>query len=148
MIGVVGGAHAENALKVFLIAHMSPPVDENRMFENGGNGMLSSFSNKIAIAHAFGLIGQKTRDDLDNIRIIRNAFAHAVDQIDFSQEDIAKACVALYHIEPVTLSMALTGPKSYFVRAVLNITRAMRKRIETRDLGLLTSRFFPHESLP
>lgn len=150
MIGIVGGAHVENALYVLILSRLVPlsANDHNQLFDNGGNGVLANFSSKIQLGFALGLFGPKTREDLDNIRHIRNAFAHSLEHIKFEQEDIAAACVALHHTGKVDLATALRGPKSYFVRSVLNISKAMRESIEGKGLLGLGRISFPHQSLP
>jgi hypothetical protein len=50
---------------------------------------LSSFAAKIEIGYATGVYGLLTRDDLNTIRKIRNAFAHATIIIDFDTPEIA-----------------------------------------------------------
>ena len=55
-----------------------------------GTGALATFSAKIDIAYAFGLIGTQERADLHIIRKIRNDFAHAVQyELSFLTEAIA-----------------------------------------------------------
>ena len=148
MIAIVGGAHVENALQVLLISRFISlhKDDNNLLFDNGGNGTLANFSSKTMVAYAFGLIGQKTREDLDTIRHIRNTFAHALVHIQFTHEDISPACMALHHKSQQTMSLFLKGPKAHYVRAILNISACMRGSIES--LGLLPRQFLPHPSLP
>jgi hypothetical protein len=42
-----------------------------------GDAPLATFSAKIRLAYALSIFGSSTRDDLDTIREIRNAFAHS-----------------------------------------------------------------------
>src|ERR1700738_1268146 len=51
-----------------------------------------TFSSKIIIAHALGIFGPTTRRNLDLIRTIRNAFAHAKKPIRFDDRPIADLC--------------------------------------------------------
>lgn len=53
---------------------------------------LGTFSAKIAMAHAVGLITDEMRGQMDQLRAIRNAFAHAVKPIDFDNPTIDAAC--------------------------------------------------------
>lgn len=46
-------------------------------------GPLSTFSRKIAAAHALQIIDDATKTNMDIIRVIRNAFAHSRKLIDF-----------------------------------------------------------------
>jgi len=49
----------------------------------GGDAPLATFSSKIKLAFALGLITRKTRRQLDVIRQLRNDFAHARGALDF-----------------------------------------------------------------
>jgi DNA-binding MltR family transcriptional regulator len=60
-----------------------------RLYERGGP--LGSFSAQINLAFALGLFDEKTRIQLDTIRFIRNAFAHARKSISFRTPEIAAA---------------------------------------------------------
>jgi hypothetical protein len=62
----------------------------NKLF--GLNAPLGSFANMITMAHAMRVFGNETRSNLDVIRRVRNAFAHAKLPIDFETPQIARAC--------------------------------------------------------
>ncbi len=53
---------------------------------------LTTFSNKIYLAHAMGLIDEITRADLNIIRNIRNIFAHAMGHVSFANPEIQQEC--------------------------------------------------------
>jgi hypothetical protein len=59
------------------------------------SGTSGSFAAKIKDCFALGLIGPRTRDQLDCIREIRNAFAHAGLLIEFDDEAVVEACDVL-----------------------------------------------------
>jgi hypothetical protein len=132
-IAVVGGAFVENALKVALIARCHYEYDENAVF--GHNGPLSFFSTKIIMGHALAIYGPMTQSDLDIIRNIRNTFAHALADIDFQNDDIVAECSKLHHVGKRELATFLRGAKALYVRAVINISDALRSDIAT--LGVL-----------
>ncbi|MGH6846795.1 MAG: hypothetical protein ACREC0_04970 [Methylocella sp.] len=50
------------------------------------NGPIGTFNQKIAIGYAFGICDERTRDNLYNVRSIRNAFAHSKTIISFDHE--------------------------------------------------------------
>lgn len=56
---------------------------------------LGSFSSKIALGHVLGMFGDNFADHLNNIRSIRNAFAHSMLEIDFEQTEIVNECTKL-----------------------------------------------------
>jgi hypothetical protein len=70
---------------------------------------LSSFSAKTAVAYAMGIIGDELRAQLDRIRSIRNAFAHAMLSISFEDELIAAECRKL---DPQKLTNRKYKPES------------------------------------
>jgi hypothetical protein len=53
---------------------------------------LQSFSAKIILAHALGIIDDQFKSQLDKFRAIRNAFAHAVKLVDFDDPIVAAEC--------------------------------------------------------
>ena len=93
---IIGAAFVEDALQRALLSRMRSSLgseDRRRLF--GANGPLSTFSGKIIIGYATHLIGPRTRDDLDCIREIRNAFAHTVGSLSFETSQIAAHCAHL-----------------------------------------------------
>ena len=54
-----------------------------------GQGGLSSFSARISVAYAVGLISLKAAEDLHLVRRIRNDFAHQVHGLSFATPTIA-----------------------------------------------------------
>src|SRR6266542_4223517 len=60
------------------------------------NGPLGTFSARIRVAHALAWISEDVRYDLDQIRSIRNEFAHNFDhELAFSNQSIADKCRTL-----------------------------------------------------
>lgn len=61
-----------------------------------GNGSLSTFSARIRVARALAWISADVRYDLDQVREIRNEFAHNFDhELSFSTQSIADKCRTL-----------------------------------------------------
>ena len=54
------------------------------------NAPLSSLSSKIIVAQTLGIIFPEMRRQIDVVRRIRNAFAHAVQHLDFENETISQ----------------------------------------------------------
>ena len=71
---VLAGSFAEHYLGNYLMFFFPEDVDTDAMF--GNSGALSSFSQRIEIAYAFGLLTKSSRRDLSLVRKIRNHFAH------------------------------------------------------------------------
>ncbi len=56
---------------------------------------IGTFSNKIRVGHALRIFGSETRENLDIVRRIRNAFAHAKIPITFTAQPVLDACAFL-----------------------------------------------------
>ena len=86
--------HLEDALVLALLSRIK--VDKNRKNELiGFDRPLGSFDSKIRFSFAIGLLTKETRDTLDVIRYVRNAFAHALIPIRFETKEVASACVLI-----------------------------------------------------
>lgn len=85
----VAEGYTENLLRGF--TKTAPETD--RLFE--GYGPLSSFSARINIAFAFGMIDQHLLNDLNCIRKIRNHFAHDPRDTSFSVSPVREFCTNL-----------------------------------------------------
>jgi DNA-binding MltR family transcriptional regulator len=57
--------------------------------KSGDDRPLGTFSSRIKIAYALGIIGGKSRHDLDIVGNIRNAFAHGMRDLAFDTKEIA-----------------------------------------------------------
>ena len=95
---------------------------EKNVFERGA---LSTFSNRIWIARAFGLFGPKTLANLHRIREIRNNFAHWKEGTDFNTAEIKGKC------DQITLvTRATNHPRGHVHHrgrmATLHATRQVR----------------------
>lgn len=79
----------ERFLELAIISHLPRNDDDTIEVLVGRDGPLGSFNAKIWLAYALGIITDFEKSDLDGIRKIRNAFAHAVRPISFKTEQIA-----------------------------------------------------------
>lgn len=80
---IYGAALIEGELERLLLACM-PTISNNlarRLFE--GFGPLNTFSAKIDVSRALGLINEDTHRDLNTILAIRNAYAHPKERLHF-----------------------------------------------------------------
>jgi DNA-binding MltR family transcriptional regulator len=73
-----------------------------------GQGALSSFSAKVSIAYAVGLISLPTTDDLHHIRKIRNDFAHKIHGLSFQTTSIASRVNALSSLKALKNTLVKT----------------------------------------
>jgi len=94
-------AQLENELEAAIASALPKMQSDVRreMFEQ--DGPLATFSRKISMAAALGIIGPKTRANFRIVRHVRNAFAHAKIPISFATEEVADACGELHMIDPL-----------------------------------------------
>jgi hypothetical protein len=93
---IMGAEFAEDALALkSKTIELSSQV-ANEIFLNGP---LSSFSSKILLGFALGLYGPVVKKDLNVIRNIRNAFAHAMMPITFDSPEVADELNGLAFLE-------------------------------------------------
>jgi DNA-binding MltR family transcriptional regulator len=92
---VLAGSYAENVLglylQTFMVDRSAKLVD--RMF--GSNGSLSTFSQRIDFAQAFGHLTAEDCADLHLVRKIRNHFAHHPKEASFSKAPVKDMCALL-----------------------------------------------------
>jgi len=87
---ILVAAALEPYLETLILVHMPNRDVDIALTENGGP--LATFSNKIYLAYAMGLIDEITRTDLNIIRNIRNVFAHAMGHVSFANPEIQQEC--------------------------------------------------------
>jgi DNA-binding MltR family transcriptional regulator len=94
-LAIITSSWVERALEQAIIPFF-PKMDAYTFKKLASSeGPLSSFFAKIHLAFALGLLDKRCRDNLDIIRRIRNAFAHAPKAISFSTPLVAKECQKL-----------------------------------------------------
>jgi hypothetical protein len=76
----------ENILEEQIIARLSPKAGKSdELLSKTSNGVISNFSSKINLAYRLGLIPISERAIYHQLRELRNACAHHVEQQDFEQ---------------------------------------------------------------
>ncbi len=89
-------------------------------------GPLGSFSGRIEICYALGLLPNQTRRDLHLIRKIRNDFGHVAKVLTFAEPAISARCGELRH----SVYEAEARPRAKFTNAVLGVCGAIRNAIK------------------
>jgi len=98
-------------------------------------GPLGSFSVRIDLAYALGLIGAKARRDLHLIRKIRNDFGHVAKKLTFSNQALVSRCKELYHD---TLDENLL-PRKKFTRVVMGLAAVIHaQRYKVKPTSVMT----------
>ena len=95
------------------------------LFEKEG-APLSTFSDCIKVARAFGVIGQILEGHLNAIRSIRNQFAHSPLKIDFANELIAKEVDKLLPHDP-NLKPQFSEQRSRYVGTCIAIVQSLEE---------------------
>jgi hypothetical protein len=85
---IVMCAMLDHSLETLLLLHMKSLSKDERDRLFFGLGPLASFSAKIKIGAAFGIIGPKTVKDMETLNEIRNVFGHAAQGITFRNRAI------------------------------------------------------------
>jgi len=93
-IVIMGASFLEMALMHVLRAFLPEDDKEVEKLFNSSNGALATFSSKISMAYALGLMDKIVKDDLHLIRKIRNEFAHNL-VVTFDDKKIADWCKSL-----------------------------------------------------
>jgi hypothetical protein len=105
------GSALDQALESAILTHCIELDREGvRLLFGGGDHEPLSSATKVRLGYALGIYGEKSRKDLDLMRVIRNTFAHSKSHIDFDDLDIVAACANLTFVERVTWG-GLIGPK-------------------------------------
>ena len=90
---ILAGSFLEHYLGLYLRSLTVDDKIAGKLFD--GMGPLATFSQRIAIAYAFGFIDKRQHSDLELIRKIRNYFAHHPIQGTFQAEEVETKAVML-----------------------------------------------------
>jgi hypothetical protein len=94
-------AQLKNELEAAILSAMPKMQSDLRREMLEQDGPLATFSRKISMAAALGIIGPKSRYNFRIIRHVRNAFAHAKLPIGFETKEVADVCGELHIIDPL-----------------------------------------------
>ncbi|MGD9767498.1 MAG: hypothetical protein AB7U62_07625 [Pseudolabrys sp.] len=119
---IVTSIFVENSLRDAIVArmHKLTKAEYDQLFT--GNGSLSTFSNKIRLGYALGVFGSQVRNNLDLIRRIRNAFAHARRPISFRRQQIMSMANNLSHAAIWKSGGLKNAPPSEQAKGVYSLT--------------------------
>jgi hypothetical protein len=92
--------HLENALQIVLVERLRVQQEHFDDIFGSERSPMGTFDSKTRVAHAVGLITDNTRLNLDIIRRVRNAFAHAMTPISFGTKEVMDACAVLLIPDP------------------------------------------------
>ncbi len=93
---------------------------------NGFNAPLGTFSARIAVSYALGLIEEREYCDVEIIRKIRNKFAHAI-HISFEDQAVKDLCANL-NMSAKNYGDVVVGTKGQFVTAATSLILHLTNR--------------------
>lgn len=107
---VLGASFIDARLQEMLHQYMVAEQTVADLFS--GDRPLATFSARISLAYALGLLPLNIREDLDRIRRIRNHFAHHPDAVSFSVSPARDLCRTLAAIrsDPLKTPIAERWP--------------------------------------
>jgi hypothetical protein len=93
---IVGGSFLDSALDHAITNRLRPleASQEKELFMYGGP--FQSCDQKIKAAFALGLIGPRTKRDIELLNEIRNVFAHDMNEVTFEAKMIGDKCGKLF----------------------------------------------------
>jgi hypothetical protein len=127
--------------KVLTIKMIDLSVTENNEVFIDRNSVLGTFSNKIVMAYAIGLITKDQRLVLDRIRSIRNVFAHAMKPITFVESLVSLECkkLPLSHLAKKTETDRISPERALYVATTINLitefASAYHEQIQRKHLA-------------
>ena len=103
-------------LSAFLI-----PNESRKVLLKGFNAPFGSFSTRIAGCHALGLLSDQEFKECDNLRKVRNKFAHTV-KMSFNNESVSAICANL------TMCVPEAGARGKFTTSAVGLILALTNR--------------------
>lgn len=98
-IAIIGGEFLSNELEeVLKIKLVGNNQLKKKLFQS--NGPLNTFSSKIKMAYAMGIISKDVYNNLEKLRDIRNCFSHTYIDINFNTEEISKFIKKFENLSP------------------------------------------------
>lgn len=92
-------------------------------------GPLATFSSRIDMAYAMGLIGKRTLLDLNLLRKIRNEFAHTAGTLSFDSPKVSAWCSQLQ----LCIGSDVVSARQMFTRTMATLFRAIvRYRVQPK----------------
>ena len=137
---IIAAAFLDARLEEVILSQLpqsGQPTD--RLFS--GNAPIGSFSAKIDMVFAMGLIGLNTHRDLTLMRKIRNEFAHHFGAISFGTPSIRSQCSEIWICQTYKEYKKVSGPtdpREQYLQAVLMIFHLLVTELDERRNGRST----------
>jgi DNA-binding MltR family transcriptional regulator len=135
---LVACALLSHALRDAIISKFVPisEKDLDEIFSDNKGGPLASLSARIRLAHAMGIVGPRTRRDLDILRRIRNAMAHVIQTVDFSTKEVRDECDKIEFMRTDSGDQSISAKDKYVVTAALFTRNLQNIADQNRGVGI------------
>jgi DNA-binding MltR family transcriptional regulator len=124
---MVASAFLDEILKALILLHMESLSDSEieALFEP--ERPLASFSSKIKVARALGIIGPKTSHDLNLMREIRNAFAHSLRKMSFETPSVRQLLHSMHVVKDIPKQKQRRARTLFFEVTAMILTHLHQK---------------------
>lgn len=113
---------------------------DRRMFQS--SGPLGAFSAKIKLSYLMGLVSEEAYRDLENMRWIRNRFAHYIDVGSFTVQEIADRCMNFKMIDRYVIDHKNNIHGDGTAQFGLEIDNAPLRLADPKDRYVLAAQIF------
>lgn len=153
-IALIGASVVDKALEVAIRAHLTPTKEDpeaNSIFSYDYHGPLAELSARIKMAYIMKIFGPKTKQDLDHIRHVRNAFAHSLNILRFQDREVADICNSLH---AATSSTVLTkpalgdSPRARYIDATVFLAEQLKRITVRTGTSMIVTRGFAIKNNP
>jgi hypothetical protein len=136
---VMAGALVEKALEDAIRSHLVTPEDGTAdTWFSGINAPFRSFAAKIALGRALGMYGPLLETKLNQIRKVRNVFAHRMLPLDFKHPTLVEECLKLSFVED---PLGKDDPKHLFGGICLAVAKTLGTMCKDSNEKRISVRF-------
>lgn len=115
-VAILAATYLEQCLEEYLLLRLVDHPSVRALF--AGFAPLATFSGKIEVAFAIGLLPVNVRDDLRRIKKIRNLFAHELEPLAFDSPQIRDLCGAFFWPRSDGTKALAKTPRTQYLNAV------------------------------
>lgn len=125
---LVGAAFIDDRLERLLISHLLDSTISKELV-SGNNAPLGTFSSRIKMNYALGLITELEFKECEIIRRIRNEFAHSIHGMSFKNQKIHSMCLNLKANTPDGARFS-NDARQLFINSVISVLMSLWYRPE------------------
>lgn len=126
-VAIIGASLVDDCLEQALRFYLRHHEEATQRLLEEGEPALGTFSAKIDLCAAMGIIGPVTYKDLGRVRKVRNLFAHKMlvkeKPVSFATQQVADLCNALVFItQHMDLTRFGTEPRSLYMQTCMTVS--------------------------